>query len=492
MFLDRLKACFVDFRRRDAFCINDRKVSYVELGNLIREIVLTIQEHEILITNNRIAIFCRDDIETYASIMACWFTGNAFIPLYSDNPIERNLEILNDSKVDFILGSRSSLNEIYSSHDIVDNTAFKFDNEISTEFELTPTDRDSVAYILFTSGSTGKPKGVPLTFENLDSFLVAFDETPVKIRKEDRCLQMFELTFDVSISSFVPALLAGACVYTIPRGPVKYVKVLQAINKFELSVIQIVPSVIRLGKPLLSRVNFYSVRICVCTGEATEVDLLGFLKDNLKQAMIYNFYGPTESAIYCSFYDCNKELVESYNGLLAIGIPFNRSDLKIIADNLEEADDMEKGELHIKSPQLTPGYIDATLDFDRFTMIQGSRYYKTGDICFKDERGVIYFCGRLDNQVQIQGFRVELNEIEFKIKAALGIDCIVLQVQNKFGLKELALFTNQVQLREETIRSSLKDSLPTYMMPTKFHFVEKFPLTSSGKADRFALKSLLL
>ncbi len=483
-FTSKITSSFQINHDRNAFCISDEFISYGEFNKKINSIKGRLHAEKNEKNQLRIAVLCENSVETYASILACWLTGNAFIPILEKNPINRNLEILNESQPDLIIGNEKSLLKIPKHFKKLNFTEIQF--AVDVNIKKYKIEQDSIAYILYTSGSTGKPKGVPITYDNLNCFLNSFEHSGFIIEKNDRCLQMFDLTFDVSISSFLPAIISGACVYTTSNDGIKYINVLRLIDKYKLTSIQIVPSVFRLGLSLLKRIDFTSVKNCILTGEATDVLLYNEISPFLKSSKIFNYYGPTECTVYCSYYDCNVEFLKSYNGLLAIGNEFNSSQFLILNEFGERAKSNEKGELLIKSKQLTKGYIDSKLNELRFIELNDQLYYKSGDICYRDEDGCVYYCGRVDNQVQIQGFRVELNEVEYKAKKLLKRDLVVLAVKDDKNLLELVLLIsgNRMNLDRENIISILHTELPHYMIPSKVQFISEFPLTISGKIDR--------
>jgi acyl-CoA synthetase (AMP-forming)/AMP-acid ligase II len=181
-FLKILQESFIQNASRNAFCINDIFYSYFDLSERIKCISLTLGR--VKIHNDRVGIICENNLETYASIIACWLNGFAFVPILRINPIERNFAILEEAKIKIIINSNSLLDSFYTKNfEVLDF------NELVESCNLGITvqniNHDAEAYILFTSGSTGKPKGVPITFGNLNSFLDAFSNTGFSIDKED-------------------------------------------------------------------------------------------------------------------------------------------------------------------------------------------------------------------------------------------------------------------------------------------------------------------
>jgi D-alanine--poly(phosphoribitol) ligase subunit 1 len=488
--IDNIKRSIKQNRNDFAFCIDDTHYTYEDFGRRISAISERLKDCNDKV-HSRLAIFCDNHIDTYASVVATWFSGMAFVPILSKNPIERNLAILREAKIATILSASELLDAEYSENFevVVTNELEKFE---SFEFDSSEHEDLSEAYILFTSGSTGNPKGVPITLGNLNAFLDAFLDSGFTIEKGDRCLQMFELTFDVSISSFVTALISGACVYTVSDKTHKYIDVFRLINKYKLTSIQIVPSILKLGKPLYGRVDFSSIKKCILTGEATNKDDLKDFLPKVPNAQIFNYYGPTECTIYCSSMEINKSEIKSYNGLVSIGKPLKNVQFLLLNAQGALSAGSDKGELWVCSPQLTHGYLNKDLNTHSFKEIDGDIYYKTGDICFVDEEGDFLYCGRIDNQIQIQGFRVELGEVEFKCREKIGHNCVALDRLNEKGFVEIVLILETEALYSaDLIMQSLSESLPHYMLPSKIHSFPIFPLAQSGKTDRVALRKLL-
>jgi D-alanine--poly(phosphoribitol) ligase subunit 1 len=494
-YLDRLKDSLLLNKDRHAFCINEKFYTYGQLYKKICNIVNEIEINKNLRAKN-IGVITNNDVETYASLIACWFLGYAYIPVSPATPKERNNIIIREAAIDLMLSSSGRNDDIVDNHHgnlVWLNSSIAGEKE--SETALKNFDESVNAYILFTSGSTGVPKGVPITHGNLSAFVENFLSTGFEITSSDRCLQMFELTFDVSISSFLIALFKGACVYTLPEG-IKYVEVLKLIQQHQLTNIQIVPSIIRLGKSLIKRLKFPWLRNCILTGEASSVDLIPELESCAPNATIYNFYGPTEATIYCSFYNYTISKNKNYNGMLAIGRPMGNMDLVIVNENNNEAGVNEKGELLIGGKQITNGYLNSTEKSASSLVklnMRGERiFYRSGDMCYMDHEGDIYYCGRFDNQVKIQGFRVELSEIEYLVQDKFKYNNIVIARDNNLSLTELILVLELPgNINTEGLTGFLKSRLPEYMVPTKIETVLEFPLNSSGKTDRKKIKELL-
>jgi len=485
-------------KERFAFCIKETLYTYEQLYEKILRVHSYLKnwknEHILnvgLVTNN--------DLDTYAAMLACWFSGIAYVPLNPTIPKERNSSIVKETQIRIIFSSAEPQTQMLDGTGQIDIVSpSSLPKSFSSDLKISEASEFRTSYILFTSGSTGTPKGVPISNKNLSSFVSNFLSTGFDVDKEDRCLQMFELTFDVSISSFLIPLLKGACVYTVPEG-IKYVEVLKLIHTHKLTAIQMVPSIIRLGRSLIKRMNFPWMKKCILTGEATSIDLISDWQKCAPNAILYNFYGPTEATIFCSYYELPRSGFKSYNGLLTIGKAMGNTKLLIVDDQNNEAAVDQKGELLISSFQLTTGYLNnASKNEQSFIKINphdSATYYRSGDLCYKDCDGDIMYCGRLDNQIKIQGFRVELGEIEFLVEEKFKFNNVVVAFENNLSLIKLVLVLEAPQIvdsdKKTQITEYLKTKLPDYMMPSKITCRPEFPLNSNGKTDRKKIKELL-
>ena len=475
----------------NAFCIAERFYTFNEFAKHISKIRKALQ---FLNTKSKnVGLVANDDIETYASIFAIWFEGFAYVPLHPKQPIERSLEIISQADIDLVI--TSSHNNLFSKVQIINSALLGFDELL---LHPDPTPDEALAYILFTSGSTGKPKGVPIMRSNIGAFMKSFSETGIVINQSDRCLQCFDLTFDVSVQSYLVPLTKGACTYTIPHDQIKYSYVYGLLEDHQLTFGAMAPSMIRYLRPYFEEINVQSMRYNILTAEASPVDLITEWSKCIPNAEIYDFYGPTEATIYCTYYKYKRNGINKHlNGMISIGKAMNGL-IAIVLDeagNIQEAN--QKGELCISGDQLTEGYWNyseksAESFFKKEWEGAVRRFYKTGDICFIDNEGDIMYVGRLDYQVKIQGYRIELSEIEYHARECLrGQNVIAVVFENKTGNTEIALFVEDEKTDSSTLVSYLKSKMSSYMVPAKIFYIKKFPLNSNGKIDRNMLKQII-
>lgn len=444
--------------------------------------------------NKNIGLVANDDIETYAAIFAIWMEGLAYVPLHPNQPADRILEITDQAGIQLIINSTN--NNVVAHIQTIHSAALIF-KELNLEIKNVP--ENDLVYILFTSGSTGKPKGVPITRGNVGAFMKAFWETGFEISETDKCLQCFDLTFDVSVQSYLVPLTRGACTYTIPHDQIKYSYVFGLLDDHQLTFGAMAPSMIRYLRPYFNEINIPAFRYCILTAEASPLELVKEWSGCIPNAEIYDFYGPTEATIYCTYYKlpANNE-AKQLNGMLSIGKPMNGLNAIIKDDNNKILGPDEKGELCISGGQLTPGYWNnAEKNIESFVELVyngiNQRFYKTGDLCYFDMDGDIMYSGRIDFQVKIQGYRVELGEIEHHAREFMrGQNAVAIAFENITTNTEIALFIEGELAAAKELTAYLKSKIPPYMIPTKIIVENIFPLNNNGKVDRNILKKLIV
>lgn len=470
------------YPHRNAFCINEEYFSYSSFIERIAAIAKFLENTG----EKNIALIANDDLDTYASIFAIWFTGKVYIPLNPDTPEDRNQNVINQVQSKTVLDSRNP----------VTKESDNFNASISyLELGLSYSNFDNqLAYIFFTSGSTGEPKGVMITKKNVASFVEAFWAMGYNIDEKDRCLQMFELTFDLSVMSYLIPLLKGACIYTIPKGNIKYSYIFELLDEKELTVALMVPSILNYLRPYFNEINCPKMKYSLFCGEALHTQIVEEWSDCIPNARIDNVYGPTEDTIFCTYYTYNKKNKnDSHNGVLSIGKPM-LNNLAVVFNDSKPAKINETGELCLAGEQLTPGYFNnSKLNNEMFFNYEyngsDTRFYRTGDLCVLNENGNIDYVGRKDSQVKIQGFRIELSEVEFHTKKAINgkVALVALAIKNAAGNNEIVVVFEAEEFNLDEVKKYLKSQLPSYMIPSRYHFKKPFPLNVNGKTDRKSL-----
>lgn len=480
------------FSDRNAFCINKKCYTYKEFGEYISKIREELTKCHF--NNAKVGLVINDDVETYASIFALWFEGCCYVPLHPNWPLERCIDICEQVEIDLILDSSETTR--YGGGKVINTSSLQFTkNLLQPKKEIS---NNELAYILFTSGSTGKPKGVQLTRMNVGAFMNSFWQTGIELNEDDRCLQCFDLSFDVSVQSYLAALTKGACCYTVPYGKIKYLYASSLIEDEKITFGAMAPSMLRYLKPYFEELDASSLKTCILTAEACPIALLEEWYQCATNTEIYDFYGPTECTIYCTYYKLtkggrNKEL----NGIISVGKPLANCIGLIFDESGNELPAGEKGELCIAGDQVTKGYWKNEEKNESsffFKEVDGKtlRFYHTGDLCYKDADGDIMYSGRLDHQAKIQGFRVEMGEIEYHAREFLGgTNVVCLAFDNKDGLTEIAMFVESEKFDPADLLNYMKTKMPSYMIPTRLYWVPVFQLNANDKVDKNILKSMI-
>lgn len=494
MFYNRILLPILDsihkYPQNNAFCINNIFYTYAEFGEYVSKVRNLVQHVDL--RNNSIGLAANNDIETYASIIALWLDGYNYVPLHPHWPLERCSSIIEQVGIELVLDS--SQNSRYTDVRVINTVVGNTDPSCN----LTPkklVGDNNLAYILFTSGSTGVPKGVPILRKNLAAFTKSFWDIGFEISSDDRCLQCFDLTFDLSVTSYLMPLLVGACCYTVPDTSIKYLYIYQLMDEHQLTFTLMAPSTIRYLQPYFSEINCPAVRYSLFCGEALNTDITDGWSKCLPNADIYNVYGPTEDTIYCTYYKYNRDGGnKDYNGVLSIGKTMTSGEVLVLDEQGNVCKPNEKGELCLWGDQLFDQYWknDEKTRTSFITLADGRRFYKSGDLCFTDEDGDIMYSGRLDHQAKIQGFRVEMGEIEHHARVFLnGTNVVCLAYDNEKGLTEIAMFIESEQFDTTELVANMRTKMPPYMIPSKTFFVPKFALNINGKIDKNILKALI-
>jgi acyl-CoA synthetase (AMP-forming)/AMP-acid ligase II len=261
-------------------------------------------------------------------------------------------------------------------------------------------------------------------------------------------------------------------------------------------LIKITPAHLELLSRQLSPEEMASMtKTFVIGGENLMAESLSLWRDFAPATRLINEYGPTETVVGCCVYEVQPE--NPKNGSVPIGRPIANTQLYVLDPNLEPVPPGVVGELYIGGAGVARGYLnrpELTREkflADPFSRQSGARLYKTGDLARYCDDGTLQFLGRVDDQVKIRGYRIELGEIEATLAGYPGVQsCVTLAREDAPGNKRLVCYVvarESEPLRAEGLHNFLKQRLPEYMVPSRFVFLDSFPLTQNGKIDRKAL-----
>lgn len=454
-----------------------------------------------------VAIMMERGFGLYTSQFAVLSTGGFFLPIDPANPDERIKFLLSDSQAACVMVDSESAQKIKNLQ--LDLQVIEVEPEIAVEGipekeEIDPVffphASDDWAYMIYTSGSTGQPKGVCIHWEAVCNhnrwFIDAFALVP-----QDRCLQIASIGFDISIEEIFTTLRQGACLVTINKqsldSPAKF---LRWIGEKELTVLNIPTALWHNIVPALETEAVPDcVRLTVIGGEAVNSQLVEkwFKHVAPDRVRLVNGYGPTETTITAAV----SEL--SPSNLSAIGLPINNLECHIIGDNGQLIQSPETpGELFISGVGVAKGYWNRPKQTDKAflysDLLDGKWCYCTGDKVQWGQNGQMYFLGRADNQIKLRGFRIELHEIENAIGKHPKITNAVVR-KSESGHEQLVCFATsdktvdtdvQHNSLQKELTDFLKQSLPHYMLPSQYLFLDEFPTTVGGKVDTKKLMSM--
>jgi acyl-coenzyme A synthetase/AMP-(fatty) acid ligase len=350
---------------------------------------------------------------------------------------------------------------------------------------------DQRMYVLTTSGSTGTPKFVPINQENIAAYCEGFLERFPEMNSDVSFLQIYDLTVDASFTSYLVPLSIGACVYTLPEGPFKFLTIAKMLANQEVNWVKLTPSVLSFLSPHKSRLDFKHLKGIILGGEALPLSLIKEWHPVFPNAIIANHYGPTEASVGVTTYRIsNIKNIHSMGGVVTIGKPLKEVNCVVLNERGIESAIDEKGELCISGRQVMTGYLNG--DNSSFIYLEGSKglkkYYKTGDIVQIDKEGFIYYSGRTDDQVKIEGHRMNLIEIENKVRDFLpGHKVVMLAFEKIPGVKRLYLFVEGMEINTVQLKNKLAEQLPPMMVPKEIFTISKIPLTTGGKTDKKSL-----
>jgi D-alanine--poly(phosphoribitol) ligase subunit 1 len=488
--LKQLYSSFRNYPDNEAFCFNNVLYSYAKVEAKTAGILSQIKAKNS--ADDLIGVITGSDAETYCSILAILFNGSGYVPVYHHHPKDRVVEIIKDSGIKLLLVA-GEWEHSKTVEEQCDCKVLRIGSKGSiSQLTIPEIDAEQLAYLFYTSGSTGRPKGVPVSHRNINAFFDSlFSEHTFRFDERDRHLQMFELTFDLSVMSFFTPLSTGGCCFIVPAEGVSYLNIYRILTEQSITVALMVPSVLSYLQPHFEEIDLPALKTSLFCGEALPTHLIEAWDKCAPNAKLFNVYGPTEATIFCTVQQVTATaLNEAENGIVPIGKSVSGVQVYITNENGIPAEDGTKGELCLAGNQVVKSYWNNTeKNKEAFITIDNELAYCTGDLAYVNTSGNLIFCGRLDTQLKINGFRVELGEIEFHAAQIQGIrQLAAVNIENQLGKPSIHLFVEKGTVDIETIKAHLKQHLPPYMLPDKIHFVEDIPHNTNGKIDRPGLK----
>lgn len=487
-------------------CKNDSvcRLTYAELNSKANQLARVLQTKGVK-HNDNVLLLCARSIEQVVALLAIQKAGATYIPADMAWPEARVTQIANDANVALILVANSAGDAKISLQNTAANvvevseiSAFVAEQADTNIENATPADN---VYCIYTSGSTGKPKGVPISQDNLRHYLqhAIADYLLANSADINESLVSSSLSFDATVTSLLTPLATGKTLTLIVDGEQTLLDLAAEIRAAQQPLLmKLTPAHLIILADMLQGYRSELAHCIVIGGEQlTWATLAPWTESLLPNARFINEYGPTEATVGCSTFTVSRALQtanQAQQGAVPIGRPIVNTQLYILNSALQMVPHGVLGELYIGGAGVAAGYVN-NQHAERFIASpfaqSNTHLYRTGDLARWDESGTLHFERRIDAQVKLRGFRIELAEIEAQLQQMPSVRLAkVIAVPASANLAAF-IVANGAQVPADTLRNQLKKHLPEYMLPAFFRYVIKLPLTTNGKVDTGALLASL-
>ncbi len=432
-----------------------------------------------------IAVLGYREPEMLIAFLGAVKSGRPYVPLDTALPQQRIDKILAASRAALVLTSK----------DVLQFSA------LQTRCPSRGVQGDEPFYILFTSGSTGEPKGVIITLTCLEHFITWMLTEHRFTQLGEVFLNQAPFSFDLSVMDLYCSLATGGTLFSISRDRIANPKELyRALASSRVTTWVSTPSFAQmcLVEERFSETMLPRVRRFLFCGETLTPQTAAHLLKRFPRAQVWNTYGPTEATVATTSIRIDAGVLERYSPL-PVGRAMPGTEILIVNGNRKVLPAKARGEIIIVGPNVSPGYLTRPdLTAKVFFQYHGQRAYHTGDFGrFRDN--LLFFEGRMDEQIKLTGYRIELGDVEANLRALATVrDAVVLPVTKDGAAQSLAAFVVLAERDEgshfnlaQRLRKQLSERLPASMLPRKFVFLGMFPMTANGKIDRASLAKSL-
>ncbi|MCM3727161.1 D-alanine--poly(phosphoribitol) ligase subunit DltA [Neobacillus cucumis] len=483
---------------RLVFISPTKQITYGELWRKSDQLAGFIMTHS-LKEHSPILVYGHMEPEMVISFLGSVKAGHPYIPVDTSIPLERVEKIIRNSNAELLINvsglefpMEESLIRVVNPEDIDKQYLIGSSNWVK--------DHD-VFYIIYTSGSTGNPKGVQITANNLQSFVDwMMEDFPIKGGL--RFLNQAPFSFDLSVMDLYPALASGGTLFAITKEMIARPKILfEELKRSETEVWTSTPSFVQmcLMDPSFNDYLLPQLSVFLFCGEILPVSVCKQLRERFPNAKIFNTYGPTEATVAVTFFEITESAIQEYQ-TLPVGAAKSDTQIILLNEDNKPVPDGEKGEIIIVGPSVSKGYLGQPELTDKaFFNFNGQQAYRTGDAGFT-KQGLLFYKGRLDYQIKLHGYRMELEEIEYHIaKSKYVKSAVVVPIYQDDKIEYLSVliipaehnFEKESQLTG-AIKKELGLVLPAYMIPRKFSYHKELPITANGKVDRKQIRDKVL
>ncbi len=474
-----------------AVATRDSRYSYAELNHFANGLAHKLVEHGVG-PDDFVGICMERSFEMFASILAVMKAGAAYLPVDPTYPAERIEFMLADTAAKLVI-TQSEQGASLPDHNakvISLGRLGTFSDEHQGSGPDVSVSPEHLVYTIYTSGSTGKPKGVLVNHRNLmhsTTVRQAYYETPVSA-----FLLMSSFSFDSSVAGIFWTLCDGGTLVLPGDGQERDIfQVAGLIHEYSVSHMLSLPSVYSLLLDNAASGQIASLTTVCVAGEECTPHLVDRHFQSMPGVRLYNEYGPTEGTVWSTVYECKPGQDKS-------GVPIGRAipnvQIYILDRHLNPVPVGVKGEIYIGGEGITRGYLnrpeltEERFIPDPFSKASNARLYKSGDLGRYRPDGNIDFLGRIDHQVKVRGYRVELGEIEQILSAnEKVVESAVIASKNRTGDMRLIAYVEADGIDVATLKQDIGRILPDYMVPSIIIPLQAFPLMPNGKIDRRAL-----
>lgn len=495
-YIERNAAKYPD---KTAFLDTEGSITYSELLKNAKSIGTALSE--ICKRNRPVAVYLDKSVKTICSMFAVTYSGNFYIIVDSEMPIERINKIFIGLSPVAIITDEAHLKNAEQLE--IDGKIFIYNEAVNTpinedklsQIRSRQIDTDPL-YALYTSGSTGMPKGAVLSHRNViaytEWFSAAFD-----INSETVFGNQTPFYFSMSVSDVYSTIKTGATLCIIPKSCFSFpINLIKFLNDNKINTIYWVPSAISIvaNLKLFKYAKPEYLKKVLFAGEVMPTKQLNYWINNLDKDIVYaNLYGPTETTDICTYYVVNRHFEDDEP--LPIGRHCDNCDVMIVNDKNELAKPGEEGELYVRGSFVAYGYYGND-EKTKAAFVQNPLHsyypetvYKTGDLVKENEKGEIMYITRKDFQIKRMGYRVELGEIETAASSIENIEEVVC-VFDKSKDKIILVYQGK-KLTAEDILKQLKSKVPSYMIPDRIEKITLMPHNQNGKIDRKAVTAMM-
>ncbi|MBK9289586.1 MAG: AMP-binding protein [Flavobacteriales bacterium] len=432
------------------------------------------------------------------AMAACITLDHPYVPLDLVVPMERVQRILAITGSQLVIDHSGDVFPSTVAH-VLDGQGALTRHQVAASAGIPFRAEDPIRYIIFTSGSTGEPKGVRITREAAAAFL-RWMTADFGFGADDVFVNQAPFSFDLSVYELFTSLQLGATLLLNDAATAKDAAAfLDRVKQYHGSVWVSTPTFayLYLTEPSFTGDQVPSLRSFLFCGEALPKVTAQRLLDRFPAARVLNTYGPTEATVATTLIDVTREVLDRY-AEMPVGFPKREGQVRTVLPDGREATKAEPGEIEIIGPHVSIGYLNNDdLNAEKFAEEEGQRVFRTGDYgWFQD--GILFFNGRRDEQVKLNGFRIELGDITAQMLVVPGVaDAIAVPLKSGETVKRIVGFVRPAPGAEqagliEAINAQLRLALPAYMVPADLMLVDVFPVNNSHKTDRKALIDLYM